>query len=65
MKTHTRINPTETVQSFKLVIDVHTKRFYVGRQLDGATAQPVQKLTFDGLLRSVTKQRSLAREVVS
>ena len=36
---------------------------YVGRQIDGATPQPVQKMTFEGLLRFVAKQQSLAREV--
>ena len=37
--------------------------FYVFCQLDGATRQPVQKITFDGLLRFVAKQQGLAREV--
>ena len=53
MYTHTQINPTGTCQSIKLGIDAHAKWFYVGRQLDGATRQPVQKMTFDGLLRSI------------
>jgi len=63
MNTNTESNPTETCQSIKLGIDAHAKWFYVGRQLDGATPQPVQKMTFDGLLRFVAKQQSLAREV--
>ena len=53
MKTHTQINPTELQATIKLGIDAHAKWFYVGRQLDGATPQPVQKMTFDGLLRSI------------
>lgn len=46
-------NPTE----------LHAKWFYVARQLDGATPQPVQKMTHDGLLRFVAKQQRLARQV--
>ena len=37
--------------------------YYVGRQVDGATPQPVQKMTFEGLLRFVAKQKRLAGEV--
>lgn len=32
-------------------------------QIDGATPQPVQKMTFDGLLHFVAKQQRLARVV--
>jgi hypothetical protein len=32
-------------------------------QIDGATPQPVQKMTFDGLLHLEAKQKRLAREV--
>ena len=63
MNTHTQTNPTELHATIKLGIDAHAKWFYVGRQLDGATPQPVQKMTFDGLLRFVAKQQGLAREV--
>jgi hypothetical protein len=49
--------------TIKLGIDAHAKWFYVARQVDGATPQPVQKMTFDGLLHFVAKQRRLAREV--
>lgn len=63
MKTHTQVNPTELHTAIKLGIDAHAKWFYVARQLDGATPQPVQKMTFDGLLRFVAKQQRLAREV--
>jgi hypothetical protein len=47
----------------KLGIDAHAKWYYVARQIDGATPQPVQKMTFDGLLHFVAKQQRLAREV--
>jgi len=63
MKTTTQSNPTELHATIKLGIDAHAKWFYVARQLDGATPQPVQKMTLDGLLRFVAKQQRLAREV--
>ena len=63
MKTITEPNPTELHATIKLGIDAHAKWFYVARQLDGATPQPVQKMTLDGLLRFVAKQQRLAREV--
>ena len=63
MKTTTQPNPTELHATIKLGIDAHATWFYVGRQLDGATPQPVQKMTFDGLLRFVARQQGLAREV--
>ncbi len=47
MNTPTQINPTELHSAIKLGIDAHAKWFYVGRQFDGATPQPVQKMTFD------------------
>jgi hypothetical protein len=49
--------------TIKLGIDAHAKWFYVARQVDEATPQPVQKMTFEGLLCFVAKQRRLAREV--
>ncbi|MEZ5430886.1 MAG: hypothetical protein R3F31_06825 [Verrucomicrobiales bacterium] len=63
MKTTTESNPTEVHATIKLGIDTHAKWFYVARQLDGATPQPVQKMTLDGLLRFVSKQQRLARQV--
>jgi hypothetical protein len=63
MNTHTQTHPTELHAAIKLGIDAHAKWFYVGRRLDGATPQPVQKMTFDGLLCFVAKQQGLAREV--
>ena len=63
MNTKTQSNTNETCESIKLGIDAHAKWYYVGRQVDGATPQPVQKMTFEGLLRFVAKQKHLAREV--
>lgn len=63
MKTRTEPNPTETHETIKLGIDAHAKWYYVGRQVDGATPQPVQKMSYEGLLRFVAKQKRLAREV--
>ena len=57
---------TETSKSYatiKLVIGAHAKWQYVARQVDGATPQPVQKMTFEALLRFVAKQQDLAGEV--
>ncbi len=57
---------TETSKSYdtiKLGIDAHAKWYYVARQLDGATPQPVQKMDFDALLHFVAKQQDLAGEV--
>jgi hypothetical protein len=39
---------TESYASIKLGIDAHAKWYYVARQLDGTTPQPVRKMTFDG-----------------
>ena len=63
MNTKTRSNPTETSETIKLGIDAHAKWYYVARQLDGATPQPVQKMTLEGLLRFVAKQQRLAGTV--
>ena len=54
---------TESYASINLGINAHAKWYYVTRQLDGATPQPVRKMTFEGLLHFVAKQRRLAREV--
>jgi hypothetical protein len=54
---------TELHATIKLGIDAHAKWFYVACQVEGATPQPVQKMTFDGLLCFVAKQQWLARQV--
>jgi hypothetical protein len=48
-----KITNTESYESIKLGIDAHAKWYYVARQLDGATPQPVQKMDFEGLLHFV------------
>ena len=63
MNAKTESNPTETRKTIKLGIDAHAKWLHVGRQVDGATPQPVQEMTFEGLLRFVAKQQRLARGV--
>ena len=54
---------TKSYDTIKLGIDAHSKWYYVARQLDGATPQPVQKMELDGLLHFVAKQQKLAGEV--
>ena len=61
--TEYNLTPSKTYDTIKLGIDAHAKWYYVARQLDGATPQPVQKMDFHGLLRFVAKQQGLAREV--
>jgi hypothetical protein len=53
----------KSYDTIKLGIDAHAKWYYVARQLDGATPQPVQKRELDGLLHFVAKQQKLAGEV--
>ena len=50
-------------ESIKLGIDAHSKWYYVGRQVDGATPQPVQKMTLPGLLRFIAKQKGMCRKL--
>ena len=61
--TEYNLTPTKTYDTIKLGIDAHATWFYVARQLDGATPQPVQKMTFDGLLSFVAKQQRLGAKV--
>jgi hypothetical protein len=63
MNTKEQTNPTELQATIKLGIDAHAKWFYMARQVDGATPQPVQKMTLDRLLCFVARQQRLAREV--
>ncbi|MFV1980397.1 MAG: hypothetical protein ACC655_04520 [Rhodothermia bacterium] len=42
---------SELFETIKLGIDAHAKWYFVARQVDGATPQPVQKMTLPGLLR--------------
>lgn len=61
--TNTNTTIAKSYARIKLGIDAHAKWYYVARQLDGATPQPVQKMDLDGLLHFVAKQQRLAREV--
>ncbi len=63
MQNQTESNSTEPPATIKLGIDAHAKWYYVARQVDGATPQPVQKMTFDGLLHFIAKQQRIAGEV--
>ena len=58
----TTINPSQSTASYdsiKLGIDAHAQYYWVSRQVDGATPQPVQKMTYDELLLFVVKQQKL------
>ena len=50
MTTQNTPNSSEQYETIKLGIDAHAKWYYVSRQVDGATPQPVQKMTFEELL---------------
>jgi hypothetical protein len=63
MQNQTDPNSAKPHAMIKLGIDAHAKWDYVARQIDGATPQPVQKMTFDGLLHFIAKQQRIAREV--
>ncbi len=57
MNAITEPDSTELHATIKLGFDAHAKWFYVAPQLGGATPQPAQKMTFDGLFRFVSKQQ--------
>ena len=61
MNAKTESNSTKNHETIKRGIDAHAKWYYVGRQIDGATPQPVQKMIYEGLLRFVAKQRGSGR----
>ena len=48
MNAEAKSNPTQIHTVIKLGIDVHFKWFYVGRQFDVATLQPIQKIALRG-----------------
>ena len=56
---------TASYDSIKLGIDAHAQYYWVSRQVDGATPQPVQKMTYDELMLFVVKQQKLTRNVVT
>jgi hypothetical protein len=64
----TTINPSQSTASYesiKLGIDAHAQYYWVSRQVDGATPQPVQKMTCDELMLFVVKQQKLTRNVLT
>ena len=52
-------------QAIKLGIDAHAKYYWASRQGDGATSQPVQKMTCEELMLFVVKQQKLTRNMVT
>jgi hypothetical protein len=50
-------------ESIKLGIDAHAKYYWVSRQVDGATPQPLQKMTCDELLPLKASSR-IARKAI-
>ena len=65
MKTSTPSQSSPSYEAIKLGIDAHAKYYWVSRQVDGATPQPVQKITYDELLPFVVKQQKLTNKVVT
>ena len=63
MTTQNTPNSSEQYETIKLGIDAHAKWYYVSRQVDGATPQPVQKMTFEELLLFVARQQKLDGKV--
>jgi transposase len=56
---------TASYDSIKLGIDAHAQYYWVSRQVDGATPQPVQKMNYDELMLFVVKQQKLTGNVVT
>ena len=56
---------TAFYESIKLGIDAHAKYYWVSSQVDGATPQPVQKMTYEELMLFVVKQQKLTGNVVT
>ena len=64
----TTINPfqsTASYESIELGIDAHAQYYWVSRQVDGATPQPVQKMTYAELMLFMVKEQKFTRKVVS
>ena len=56
MTTSTPSQSSPSYEAIKLGIGAHAKYYWVSRQVDGATPQPVQKMTYDELLLFVALQ---------
>ena len=64
----TTINPFQSTASYKSIelgIDAHAQYYWVSRQVDGATPQPVQKMTYAELMLFMVKEQKFTRKVVS
>ena len=59
------LQSSPSYEAIKLGIDAHAKYYWVSRQVDGATPQPVQKMTYNELLLFVVKQQKLTTKVVT
>jgi hypothetical protein len=64
MTTSTPSKSSPSYEAIKLGIDAHAKYYWVSRQVDGATPQPVQKMAYNELLLFVVTQRKLTGKVV-
>jgi len=49
MNSSTPSKSSPSYEAIKLGIDAHAKYYWVSRQVDDATTQPVQKMTYDVL----------------
>jgi hypothetical protein len=56
-----KASPTHEI--IKLGIDAHAKYYWVSRRVDGATPQPVQKMTYDELLLFLLANCFCARRI--
>jgi len=63
MTTPTTPHSREHYETIKLGVDAHAQCYHVSCQVDGATPQPVQKMTFEELLLFVGRQQKLAGRV--
>ena len=65
MSSKTPSQSSFSYEAIKLGINAHARYYWVSRQVDGATPQPVQKMTYDELLLFVVlKQQRLTGKVV-
>jgi hypothetical protein len=65
MTTINPCQPTVPYEFIKLGIDAHAQYCWASRQVDGATPQAVQKMTYEELMLFVVKQPKLTRNVVT
>jgi len=65
MKKQQTESVTKPKRMIKLGIDAHARSYRVARQIDGATPQPAQKFTREGLLHWAAKQLQTGAKVYS